>query len=164
MTYEKKYAGNKIMKCISNKIINGVRIIKQRNVRIHDKIMECKDNKIINKIKKCTDRKILKCMDNKRMNYFVMVTSDIIKITNHKFYYTNQINLKFSDILVEKIKLAISRDRKKVEEEMFKNELNLLTDIDSNMDTNRPRHEEIIEPEKTASNKISDVMEAIFSI
>jgi hypothetical protein len=103
-------------------------------------------------------------MDNKRMNYFVMVTSDIIKITNHKFYYTNQINLKFSDILVEKIKLAISRDRKKVEEEMFKNELNLLTDIDSNMDTNRPRHEEIIEPEKTASNKISDVMEAIFSI
>ena len=52
----------------------------------------------------------------------------------------------------------------KVEEEMFKNELNLLTDIDSNMDTNRPRHEEIIEPEKTASNKISDVMEAIFSI
>lgn len=102
-------------------------------------------------------------MDNKRMNYFVMVSSDIIKITNHKFYYTNQIHFKFSDVLIEKIKLAISKDRQKIEQEMFKNELNLLTDIDSNMATNRPRHEEIIEPQTPSNSKISDIMGALFT-
>lgn len=102
-------------------------------------------------------------MDNKRINYFIMVSSYIIKITNHKFYYTNQINFKFSDILIEKIKLAISKDRKKVEDEMFKNELNLLTDIDSKMATNRPRHEEINEPQTPSTGKISDIMGGIFS-
>ena len=82
-------------------------------------------------------------MDNKVMNYFVMVSSDIIKITNHKFYYTNQISFKFSEVLIGKIKLAISKDRKRIEEDMFKNEITLLTDIDSKMDTNKPRHEEV---------------------
>lgn len=102
-------------------------------------------------------------MDNKRMNYFVMVSSDIIKITNHKFYYTNQINFKFSDVLIEKIKLAISKDRQRVEREMFKNELNLLTDIDSKMATNRPRHEEPIESQTPSTDKVSDMMGAIFT-
>ena len=102
-------------------------------------------------------------MDNKRINYFIMVSSYIIKITNHKFYYTNQINFKFSDILIEKIKLAISKDRKKVEDEMFKNELNLLTDIDSKMATNRPRHEEIIEPQTPSNGKISDMVGGLFT-
>ena len=102
-------------------------------------------------------------MDNKRMNYFVMVSSDIIKITNHKFYYTNQINFRFSDVLIEKIKLAISKDRKRIEDDMFKNELNLLTDIDSNMATNRPRHEETIETQTPSTGKISDMMGAIFT-
>lgn len=102
-------------------------------------------------------------MDNKRMNYFVMVSSDIIKITNHKFYYTNQINFKFSDVLIEKIKLAISKDRQRVEQEMFKNELNLLTDIDSKMATNRPRHEETIESQTPSNGKISDIVGAMFT-
>jgi hypothetical protein len=83
-------------------------------------------------------------MDNKTMNYFVMVSSDIIKITNHRFYYTNQISFKFSEVLIEKIKLAISKDRQKIEQQMFKNELDLLNDIDSKMATNKPRHEEVV--------------------
>ena len=102
-------------------------------------------------------------MDNKRMNYFVMVSSDIIKITNHKFYYTNQINFKFSDVLIEKIKLAISKDRQRVEQEMFKNELNLLTDIDSKMATDRQRHEETIESQTPSNGKISDIVGAMFT-
>jgi hypothetical protein len=102
-------------------------------------------------------------MDNKRINYFVMVSCDIVKITNHKFYYTNQISFNFSDVLIKKIKLAISKDRKKVEDEMFKNELNLLTDIESKMATNKPRHEEIVESEKTTSDKVSNIMESIFT-
>jgi hypothetical protein len=102
-------------------------------------------------------------MDNKRINYFVMVSCDIVKITNHKFYYTNQISFNFSDVLIKKIKLAISKDRKKVEDEMFKNELNLLTDIESKMVTNKPRHEEIVEFEKTTSDKVSNIMESIFT-
>jgi hypothetical protein len=83
-------------------------------------------------------------MDNKTMNYFVMVSSDIVKITNHKFYYTNQVSFKFSEVLIEKIKLAISKDRSKIEKNMFKNELDLLNDIDSKISTNKPRHEEVI--------------------
>jgi hypothetical protein len=102
-------------------------------------------------------------MDNKRMNYFVMVSTDIIKITNHKFYYTNQISFKFSETLIKKIKLAISKDRQRVEREMFRNELNLLTDIDSKMATNRPRHEEIIEPQTPSNDKISDMVGGLFT-
>jgi len=81
-------------------------------------------------------------MDNKKLNYFVLVSTDSIKITNHRFYYTNQICFKFGELLLEKIKIAISKDRKKIEDEIFKNEMNLLTDIDSKLDTLDPRHTE----------------------
>lgn len=81
-------------------------------------------------------------MDNKKLGYFVLVSYNNVKITNHQFYYTNQIIMKFADILIAKIKLAISKDRKKIEEQMFKNELNLLSDIESNLTIKKPRHEE----------------------
>lgn len=102
-------------------------------------------------------------MDNKKLNYFVMVSYDTIKITNHKFYYTNQISFKFSDVLIKKIKLAISKDRNRIEKNMFKNELDLLNDIDSKISINKPRHEEIIESEKTISNKVSNIIDSILS-
>ena len=81
-------------------------------------------------------------MDNKKLGYFVIVSYNSVKITNHQFYYTNQIIMKFADVLIAKIKLAISKDRQKIEEQMFKNELNLLSDIESNLTINKPRHAE----------------------
>lgn len=102
-------------------------------------------------------------MDNRKMNYFVMISMDAIKITNHKFYYTNQLAIKFGDMLLAKVKLAISKDRMKIENEMFKNELNLLSEIDSKMNTDKPRHEEISEPNKPTYNKLYEMMGSIFT-
>jgi hypothetical protein len=69
-------------------------------------------------------------LDNKKLEYFVLVTYNFVKITNHKFYYTENINSRFGEDLEKIIKIAISKDRKKIEEEMFKNEQDLLTKID----------------------------------
>ena len=103
-----------------------------------------KENQIQSIIKKMLDHpKTIKLMDpiydsyyldNKHLNYFVIVTAEFIKITNHKFYYTNQINPKFSDLVIKDIRLAISKDRKQVEEEIFQNETELLKGIEQRLD------------------------------
>ena len=69
-------------------------------------------------------------LDNKQLEYFMLITYNFVKITNHKFYYTENINSRFGEDLEKIIKIAISKDRKKIEEEMFKNEQDLLTKID----------------------------------
>jgi hypothetical protein len=69
-------------------------------------------------------------LDNKKLEYFLLVTYNFVKITNHKFYYTENINSRFGEDLEKIIKIAISKDRKKIEDEMFKNEQDLLTKID----------------------------------
>jgi hypothetical protein len=68
-------------------------------------------------------------LDNTALDYFVLVTHDFVKITNHKFYYTENVNTRFSMELEKIIKLAISKDRKRIEDEMFKNQSDLLTSI-----------------------------------
>jgi len=68
-------------------------------------------------------------LDNKGLNYFVLITNNIVKITNHKFYYTNEISGRFALELQSVVKSAISRDRQRIEDEMFKNETELLLNI-----------------------------------
>jgi hypothetical protein len=68
-------------------------------------------------------------LDNRTLGYFVLVNDELIKITNHKFYYTENFSSLFGRELEKVIGIAISRDRKRVEEEMFKNESNLLGNI-----------------------------------
>jgi hypothetical protein len=75
-------------------------------------------------------------LDNKTLEYFVLVTYDFVKITNHKFYYTENINGKFGTELEKVIRAAISKDRRRVEEEMFKNETDLLVKIDQKISSN----------------------------
>ena len=68
-------------------------------------------------------------IDNKELSYFVLITDSTIKITNHKFYYTNDISGRFSTSIQNIIKSAISKDRQRIEDEMFKNEAELLLEI-----------------------------------
>jgi hypothetical protein len=68
-------------------------------------------------------------IDNKELNYFVLITDSTIKITNHKFYYTNDISGRFSTSIQNIMKSAISEDRQRIEDEMFKNEAELLLEI-----------------------------------
>lgn len=75
-------------------------------------------------------------LDNKSLEYFVLVTYDFVKITNHKFFYTENINGKFGTELEKVIRGAISKDRRRIEDEMFKNETDLLTKIDQKLTTN----------------------------
>lgn len=77
-------------------------------------------------------------LDNTPLGYFVLVTHDFVKITNHKFYYTENINIKFSVELEKIIKLAISKDRKRIEDEMFKNQSDLLASIYQKLSDSSP--------------------------
>lgn len=68
-------------------------------------------------------------IDNKELSYFLLITDNMVKITNHKFYYTNEISGRFSTELMKVVKEAISKDRQRIEDEMFKNESELLLEI-----------------------------------
>ena len=75
-------------------------------------------------------------LDNKTLEYFMLVTYNFVKITNHKFYYTENISGKFGEDLEKTIKAAISKDRRRIEDEMFKNETDLLVKIDQKISSN----------------------------
>lgn len=69
-------------------------------------------------------------IDNKKLGYFVIVSDTFVKITNHKFYYTNFIGYKFSKELISVLQQAISEDRQRIEAEIFSNELELLEELE----------------------------------
>lgn len=75
-------------------------------------------------------------LDNRSLEYFILVTYSFVKITNHKFYYTENINTRFAEDLEKTIKAAISKDRKRMEQEMFKNEHDLLDKIHQKISSN----------------------------
>ena len=68
-------------------------------------------------------------LDNKKLGYFMLISYSFVKITNHKFYYTENISGRFSSEIEKSIRIAISKDRRRIEDEMFKNESELLTNI-----------------------------------
>ena len=68
-------------------------------------------------------------LNNKKLGYFTIISYSFVKITNHKFYYTENISGRFSNEIEESIRVAISKDRRRIEDEMFKNESDLLTNI-----------------------------------
>tara|TARA_R110000822_G_scaffold154576_2_gene294321 strand:- start:645 stop:1001 length:357 start_codon:yes stop_codon:yes gene_type:complete len=71
-------------------------------------------------------------LDNKKLGYFMVISYSFVKITNHKFYYTENISGRFSSEIEKSIRIAISKDRRRIEDEMFKNESDLLTKIQNN--------------------------------
>lgn len=74
-------------------------------------------------------------IENKANEYFIVLSDESIKITNHKFYLVRQFHEEQMKPLIEKVRRRIENDRVKMEKEMFKNELDLLRNISQSLDT-----------------------------
>ena len=74
---------------------------------------------------------------NKRLNYWVKVADTYVTITNHKFTYVSQSPLSFNDYLINLIREFIERDREEFEKTVFQNELELLGNIKSDIQTKK---------------------------
>lgn len=61
--------------------------------------------------------------------FFVVISDNFIKITNHKYTYENQLSIKVSSELITLISRALERSRVKMEREIFKSEINVLNEI-----------------------------------
>jgi hypothetical protein len=68
-------------------------------------------------------------ISNKRMQYYIVINEFNIAITNHKFSFERSICYKFSGLIIKKVKLCMDVDREAFERDVFKNQLDLLTDI-----------------------------------
>lgn len=68
-------------------------------------------------------------ISNKRLGYWVRIGDTAITITNHKFTYVSQSPMNFNNYVVRVVREHIERDRQEFEKEIFKNELDLLTNI-----------------------------------
>ena len=95
-----------------------------------------KISKIIEALVTRSDTKILTCPDTKRyfvsnesLNYFIVVSTIHVKITNHKFNVIHDIELPFFEYLEKFINSAIKKDRDVLEDIIFKNHINLLDEI-----------------------------------
>ena len=72
---------------------------------------------------------------NERLQYYVVVTDDYIKITNHDFYLSKYGHIKQMSNLIKLIRNRIHDDRDRFESEIFKNEVELLEKISLNLST-----------------------------
>lgn len=61
--------------------------------------------------------------------FFVVISDNFIKITNHKYTYENQLSIQVSSELITLISRALERSRVKMEREIFKSEINVLNEI-----------------------------------
>jgi hypothetical protein len=73
---------------------------------------------------------------NKKLHYYIMLTDYGIKITNHTFSYHHNLETKFSKILIDKVVEFIEIDRKNFENEVFKNEFEMLKKIKNKIQLN----------------------------
>lgn len=73
---------------------------------------------------------------NKKLNYYVKVSYDTVVITNHKFSYTVKSPLKFHELLCNIVLEYIEKDRDEFEKTVFENEIDLLTNIKTNIKYN----------------------------
>jgi|Laugrespbdmm15dd_1035085.scaffolds.fasta_scaffold84353_2 hypothetical protein len=73
---------------------------------------------------------------NKKLNYYVKVSYDTVVITNHKFSYTLKSPLKFHELLCNIVLEYIEKDREEFEKTVFENEIDLLTNIKTNIKYN----------------------------
>ena len=73
---------------------------------------------------------------NKRLNYWIKIGDTAVTITNHKFTYVAQSPILFNEYLVKVVKEYIERDREEFEKTVFQNELELLSNIKSDIQNN----------------------------
>lgn len=70
---------------------------------------------------------------NKKLNYYVKISYDSVVITNHKFSYAIKSPLEFHELLCDIVLDYIEKDREKFEKTIFENEIDLLTNIKTNI-------------------------------
>lgn len=75
---------------------------------------------------------------NEKLQYYVVACEDYVKITNHTFYLTKYGHIKQMTKLIDLIRNRIESDRDAFEEEIFKNEIALLTKISTNITSQNP--------------------------
>jgi hypothetical protein len=68
-------------------------------------------------------------LENKELEYFIVVDYDNIRITNHKFFASKHINSNDGDKIISYIKTHIEGIRKEMESEIFKNQSALYKNI-----------------------------------
>lgn len=73
---------------------------------------------------------------NNNLKYYSVLTRIELKLTNHRFFYTEIINDGFFKIIEKLLEEFIKKDRDKIEEEIFKNEKTLLDDIEKQINLN----------------------------
>lgn len=63
------------------------------------------------------------------MEYTLMLQDNLVKVSNHNYTFEFNISSVLSNELIDLVQRAIEKERSKMEAEMFKTEINMLTDI-----------------------------------
>ncbi len=97
---------------------------------------------IINIFSQHPETSILTCptteryfLENRALNYFIIISYRQLKITNHAFYYSNDISGLLFNRLREVIITQIRKQRDLLEQEIFSNENDLLSKIQTTINT-----------------------------
>jgi len=61
--------------------------------------------------------------------YTLILQDNLVKVSNHNYTFEFNISSILSNELIELVRRAIEKERSKMEAEMFKTEINMLTDI-----------------------------------
>jgi len=61
--------------------------------------------------------------------YTLILQDNLVKVSNHNYTFEFNISSILSNELIELVRRAIEKERGKMEAEMFKTEINMLTDI-----------------------------------
>lgn len=72
-------------------------------------------------------------LQNDKLHYYIRVSDFEVVITNTKFNYNSVISSKFSEHLVKLIMEFIEEERQQFDQLVFKNEIELLQNIDSSI-------------------------------
>jgi hypothetical protein len=72
-------------------------------------------------------------VSNRRMEYYIVINDFGIAITNHKFSFERSISSNFSSLLIKRVQESMDIDREAFEKDVFRNQLDLLSDIKVNL-------------------------------
>jgi hypothetical protein len=72
-------------------------------------------------------------LENKKLDYFIVLDMECIRITNHKFYASKSVNTSDGDRMVSYVKNHIEGIRKEMENEIFQNQHALYRNIYENL-------------------------------
>ena len=72
-------------------------------------------------------------LENKKLDYFIVLDLESVRITNHKFYASKSVNTSDGDKMVSYVRSHIENIRKEMEKEIFQNQHALYKNIYENL-------------------------------